>query len=249
LKSPDPAYRAGMWVTSLCVLADSTTLVLGGARLLHLLPRFGTAGRRITATLARAPSLDGVMTHFIIVPLVAGPLIAGWAGLGAAVLGQLIGLLGWIGLHELAHPGARQGPRIVNVLDRLLGRWRNHAALWVMLPAVPLFWLVRVTQMTVYPALVRLVGLPRYRTGDWVNLSRHKFKELVGHDLIWCLYCDWMTGLWRWARRCCATSSRCGAPSASRTAKSASTACASFRTWPRATAIGAGRRPTGRWTR
>jgi hypothetical protein len=65
-----------------------------------------------------------------------------------------------------------------------------------MLPAVPLFWLVRVVQMTIYPALVGLVGLPRYRTGEWVNVSRHKFAGLVGHGLIWCLYCDWMTGLW-----------------------------------------------------
>jgi hypothetical protein len=29
-----------------------------------------------------------------------------------------------------------------------------------------------------------------------VNVSRHKFSGLVGHDLIWCLYCDWMTGVW-----------------------------------------------------
>ncbi|MEZ6162889.1 MAG: hypothetical protein R3B67_00435 [Phycisphaerales bacterium] len=27
-------------------------------------------------------------------------------------------------------------------------------------------------------------------------MSRHKFDGLVGHDLIWCLYCDWMTGVW-----------------------------------------------------
>ncbi len=27
-------------------------------------------------------------------------------------------------------------------------------------------------------------------------MSRHKFEGLVGHDLIWCLYCDWMTGIW-----------------------------------------------------
>jgi hypothetical protein len=29
-----------------------------------------------------------------------------------------------------------------------------------------------------------------------VNVSRHKFSGLVGHDRIWCLYCDWMTGVW-----------------------------------------------------
>src|SRR5438093_1279242 len=41
-----------------------------------------------------------------------------------------------------------------------------------------------------------LVGLPRYRHADWVNVSRQKFNGLVGHDLIWCLYCDWMTGVY-----------------------------------------------------
>jgi hypothetical protein len=29
-----------------------------------------------------------------------------------------------------------------------------------------------------------------------VNVSRQKFAGLVGHDLIWCLYCDWMTGVY-----------------------------------------------------
>jgi hypothetical protein len=27
-------------------------------------------------------------------------------------------------------------------------------------------------------------------------VSRQKFGGLVGHDLIWCLYCDWMTGVY-----------------------------------------------------
>jgi hypothetical protein len=44
--------------------------------------------------------------------------------------------------------------------------------------------------------LIWLLDFPRYRQGDWVNVSRHKFDGLVGHDLIWCLYCDWMTGVY-----------------------------------------------------
>src|SRR5262249_29912409 len=57
-------------------------------------------------------------------------------------------------------------------------------------------WLVRVDQLLFYPILVRLLGFPKYQQGDWVNLSRHKFEGLVGYDLVWCLYCDWMTGVW-----------------------------------------------------
>jgi hypothetical protein len=29
-----------------------------------------------------------------------------------------------------------------------------------------------------------------------VNLSRHKYDGLIGYDLLWCWYCDWMTGVW-----------------------------------------------------
>ncbi|MFW5681390.1 MAG: hypothetical protein ACOC1G_00140 [Phycisphaeraceae bacterium] len=171
-------------------------VVLLGTAVLTALPRMGSVGRRMSDAFCRAPLLDAAMTWFIVVPIAAGPAVAGWLGLLAAIAGQLLGLMIWTGLHELAHPAVRRGPRIVKVLNRVLGTWRNHAALWVMLPAVPLFWLIRVAQMTVYPALVVIARLPRYRTGEWVNVSRHKFDGLVGHDLIWCLYCDWMTGLW-----------------------------------------------------
>ena len=51
-------------------------------------------------------------------------------------------------------------------------------------------------EVLAYPLLHWTCGLPRYRQGDWVNVSRQKFDGLVGHDLIWCLYCDWMTGVW-----------------------------------------------------
>jgi len=60
----------------------------------------------------------------------------------------------------------------------------------------PLFWLIRMAQLFVYPVLSAVTGLPRYTQREWVNLSRHKFEGLVGHDLLWCWYCDWMTGLW-----------------------------------------------------
>ena len=63
-------------------------------------------------------------------------------------------------------------------------------------PALPCFILIRVAELCIYPILTLLVGLPRYRHADWVNVSRHKFTGLVGHDLIWCLYCDWMTGVY-----------------------------------------------------
>ncbi len=55
---------------------------------------------------------------------------------------------------------------------------------------------VRLTALVLYPVLVRTAKFPPYQQRDWVNVTRHKFSGLVGHDRIWCLYCDWMTGVW-----------------------------------------------------
>jgi hypothetical protein len=56
--------------------------------------------------------------------------------------------------------------------------------------------LIRLAQVLVYPILIWTVDFPSYKQGDWVNVSRHKFAGLIGYDLIWCLYCDWMTGVY-----------------------------------------------------
>ena len=143
-----------------------------------------------------APLLDLPITYFTVAPLFVGPIIAGWPGLAGAVVGQVAGVLSWTVLHELANRRHMRGPRIVKVINREVGRVRNHAATWVTAIVTPVFWVIRVAELVVYPPLTWLVDLPAYRNADWVNVSRHKFKGLVGHDLIWCLYCDWMTGVW-----------------------------------------------------
>lgn len=180
------------------LLTSGVTLaaLLAGAGILHLLPRLGSPGRRISEAFCYAPWLDLLITYFTVAPLIVGPIYAGWVGLAGGLTGQVLAVMVWTLLHEAANPQARRGPRIVHVINNKVGRFRNHAAVWTTALAVPLFWLVRVAQLTVYPPLTVLVRLPRYRHADWVNVSRHKFKGLVGHDLIWCLYCDWMTGIW-----------------------------------------------------
>ncbi|MFU8830319.1 MAG: hypothetical protein ACNA8P_12920, partial [Phycisphaerales bacterium] len=156
----------------------------------------GPGARKLSEALCRAPLLDLAITYFLIAPGVAGAIVAGWLGFASALVAQIVALQIWVFAHELAHPEARKGPRIVKSLNKVIGRWRNHTAVWITALAVPLFWFVRLAEIIVYPPLTVIVGLPKYRTADWVNLSRHKFKGLVGHDLIWCLYCDWMTGVW-----------------------------------------------------
>ena len=170
--------------------------LLAMAAVLHLIPHLGAPGRRLSDAICRAPILDLMITYDTAAPLGVGPVLAGWVGLGAAVTGQVGAVLIWTVVHELAHPAARRGPRIVRTMNRTVGTFRNHAAVWATAAVVPLFWLVRLAQWTIYPLLIWLVRFPRYDQAEWVNVSRHKFTGLVGHDLIWCLYCDWMTGIW-----------------------------------------------------
>ncbi len=180
------------------LVTTGLTLVclLAGAGLLHLLPPLGSAGRALSEALCRAPLLDFLVTYFTVLPPIVGGIVVGWQGVLGGIAGQVATLFVWSWLHELFHPEARRGPRIVKENNRLVGRFQNHAGLWISSLAVPVFWLLRLTELVVYPFLIVLLRFPRYKQGDWVNLSRHKFQGLVGHDLIWCLYCDWMTGLW-----------------------------------------------------
>ncbi|MHC4428692.1 MAG: hypothetical protein ACYS0D_08820 [Planctomycetota bacterium] len=174
----------------------TTGVLLAGAGFLHLLPKLGPRGRAASEAMCAAPLLDVVVTFFTIAPLIAGPLLGGWAGLAGAAVGQAATLLLWTLLHEMTHPRQRCGPRIVGTLNEITGRWRNLTAVSLTGLVVPLFWFVRLAQILIYPALTLLVGLPRYHDRDWINVSRHKFDGLIGHDLVWCLYCDWMTGVW-----------------------------------------------------
>jgi hypothetical protein len=170
--------------------------LLAGAGVMHLVPRLGAPGRALASWLCRAPGLDVVVTYFTVLPLILGPVYAGWIGLLGAVVGQFVGVVVWTFLHELANPSAAKGPRIKKVMNRRVGTVRNYAAVWWTAWAVPVFWIVRVAEYLVYPVCRWLTHMPTYKSAEWVNVSRHKFKGLVGHDLIWCLYCDWMTGVW-----------------------------------------------------
>ncbi len=187
------------------VMASAAVLVIS-ALCFSLLARLGPAGRAVCDACSRAPMLDAIVFYFTHGPWIAAGIIwwrAGDFGLGtfalwfaAAVASQLLALVIWCRLHELLHRRAMQGPRISRTLNRRVGMARQHAAvLWTAL-AVPIFTMVRLGEFVIYPPIVWLVRFPRYRMGDWINISRQKFEGLVGHDLIWCLYCDWITGVW-----------------------------------------------------
>ncbi|MFO0873137.1 MAG: hypothetical protein U0575_04090 [Phycisphaerales bacterium] len=170
--------------------------VLALAMLLTLMPRWGPAARAVSGACTRAPMLDVLLSLFTWIPWAVAIAVAGWRGFVAAFAGQVVAMLLWIAFHELTNLRHVRGPRIVRFLNRTVGRVRNHTALWVTIVALPAFLIVRFFELALYPLLVWMLRFPRHRQGEWVNVSRQKFEGLVGHDLIWCLYCDWMTGVY-----------------------------------------------------
>lgn len=183
-------------VAVLDVFAYTLAALLVGAAVLHLIPKLGAPGQRIAAWLCGGLPLDLVITYFTAAPWFAGWFLAGWWGVLVSVGAQIAAVMIWTVVHEQTHRKHLRGPRIVHSLNRTVGRVRNHTAVWWTAWAVPIFWVIRVAEWFVYPPLIWLVRFPRYDQREWVNVSRQKFEGLIGHDLIWCLYCDWMTGVW-----------------------------------------------------
>lgn len=159
-------------------------------------PRMGRPGRAFADVCARAPLLDLFVASFTWIPWVIAGIFGGWAALGGAIIGQGIALVLWTIAHEALYRDATRGPRIVKYINRIVGRWRNYLALTLTLIALPGFWFIRILEITCYWPLVVLLKFPKYRQSEWISVSRHKFEGLVGHDLVWCLYCDWMTGVY-----------------------------------------------------
>jgi hypothetical protein len=142
-----------------------------------------SANREVAVTRAYAASMHQLLR---VVPWVAG--------------GTFAGLLLVAGLLHLFPRLGRAGRRVAEACTRAPGLdW-----LVVYFTVVPLIvgaiiggWaglagavIGQVAAVLVWSRLHELFNR------DWVNVSRQKFEGLVGHDLIWCLYCDWMTGVW-----------------------------------------------------
>jgi hypothetical protein len=177
-------------------LAITFTALMFGAGVLHLIPKLGAAGQRLSDFLCGGLPLDLVVTWFTALPLILGPILGGWAGLLGAVLGQLLMLIGWTLIHEAVHRKTKGRAKILRATNQIAGVGPNLFCVFWTAWATPIFWLTRVAEYFVYAPLIWFLKFPRYNHREWVNVSRHKFEGLVGHDRIWCLYCDWMTGVW-----------------------------------------------------
>lgn len=147
-----------------------------------------------TEAIARAPWLDVFVSLFTWLPWVAGCWLGGWKGLAGAIAAQLVFLHAFCLVHRAIR--GRKGRTLTDAQGRLLGPLRNQVCLMVQTPAILVFAQARLAEIVLYPVIARLGKLPAYKASEWVNLSRHKYDGLIGYDLLWCWYCDWMTGVW-----------------------------------------------------
>jgi hypothetical protein len=185
---PEAPFVHALWITALGTIALAVAL--------SVIPRLGMGGWKVSEALCRAPLLDLIVAAFTWLPWVIAAALGGWPGFFGALLGQAAALVAWCAGHELVFRKATEGPRIVKFHARTVGAWQNHTVLWATLLALPIFWWLRILQITLAWLPAALLGFPKYKQSEWVNVSRHKFEGLVGHDLVWCLYCDWMTGVY-----------------------------------------------------
>lgn len=179
-------------ITCLIVICLEISLIT----LLMVMPKLGYFGKNISEACTKAPTLDLIVSTFTWIPWLIGGLVAGWGGFAGAVIGQIGAMQLWIFIHELIHRKPPGKPRIVNYLNQRFGWWQNHLGLWITSLSLPVFFVIRLAQIFVYPFLIWLLGFPSYKHDEWINVTRQKFDGLVGHDLIWCWYCDWMTGVY-----------------------------------------------------
>ena len=144
--------------------------------------------------LCRAPALDWVIGLLSWIPWFLFSLGFGGLGVFGCVIGQIFCMYGFFWFHKKKRN--YQGPSIHTTTGKIVGPLNNQLGLLMTLPALPVFLIVRYAEILLYPFLVWTMKFPKYDHGDWVQVSRQKFSGLVGADLVWCLYCDWMTGLY-----------------------------------------------------
>lgn len=181
------------------LLASAVSVFAGVSFLALLLTRLGKLGipgKQMMAYFSQAPGLDVILSVLIWIPWLVTGLMGGIWGIVGAILGQVLAVQTWMFLHETLHRQVRPDPGIQSYLNQRYGWWRNHLALWATAIVIPVFFLLRGAQIFVYPCLVWILDFRTYNHREWINVSRQKFTGLIGADLIWCLYCDWMTGVY-----------------------------------------------------
>lgn len=178
------------------IFVNSFALEAAIATFLSLTPRLGRFGQGTISYAIKTPWIDIIITTILWVPWITGIAAGGLRGFASALAAQVLAVNIWALLHEQAYRQSRQSPSIADFHNQRIGWLRNNIAVWSTVIVIPLFSLIRLAQITIYPILTWTVDFPKYNHDDWINVSRQKFSGLIGYDLIWCLYCDWMTGVY-----------------------------------------------------
>ena len=162
--------------------------------ILSILILFLRIGSRKNDSIFRAPMLDVVVGLFTWIPWTITLYFYGSYGLLGCFIGQWAMLSVFCNVHLMVC-GYKEHT-LKHTLNQIVGPVRNHLGLLFSLLALPILLVVRFGEIFLYPLLVWTLNFPKYKSGDWINISRQKINGLVGHDLVWCLYCDWMTGVY-----------------------------------------------------
>lgn len=164
-----------------------------------------TALVRLTPTRLKDRLLVGYGVDLVIALFTIGPFVIAWstpsvraggwlAWLIAPITADIVYTFFWCILDE-AIRGEKNGFHIRTYWIRRDG-WIKYLVGWFCFVAAPMFWIVRLSEIVYYPPLRWAWGFPHLRARDYIAFSRHKTKGLVGADYLYCLYCEWMTGVW-----------------------------------------------------
>jgi hypothetical protein len=186
-------------ISSYLILLSAT---IGWFALLTLL--LFSLGRRCD-WLARPPAIDLIVILYTVAPWGAAWIVGmrihqhwagGFGGLATSAAAQIIALelFDFIHLRYALRSGIRS-LEINGAIERKFGKWNNRVCLWLTIPSIPFFLANRFGFMG-YVIFEKLLGFTHFNTADYITVSRQKIKNLIGADLVWCLYCDWMTGGW-----------------------------------------------------
>jgi len=152
---------------------------------------------RASESFSKGWSLDFWIFIFVFAPPMAG-LFSSPMSLLFILLAQGSFLFLFCEAHEFYFRKFKKvtGKRLLGVLGKSLGRTRVVLGFYITLLAIPVFFVIRVGQLTVYPLLHWVLRFPAYKSEEWIQLSRQKYHGLVGIDLLWCLYCEWAAGVY-----------------------------------------------------
>lgn len=161
-------------------------------------------GRRLEF-LARPPAVDCVVILYTAAPWIAGGFagaqihqhwLGGVGGVAAVTVAQILALeiFDWVHCRIAARQGI-QDLQINRSIERRFGKLKNRTCLWLTVPSIPFFLYNRLGFLG-YFLFEWMLGFSHFKSSDYITVSRQKIQNLVGADLVWCLYCDWMTGGW-----------------------------------------------------